>query len=130
MKKTDVDVIELMLRHSNDIQETIKIFGDDIETFINNRVYQRAVIDCLLQIGELTTHLSDDFKNATSDRVNWVGLKVFRNISAHRYMTLKFDQTWQTMHNFLPGFIDFCESFIEESRGECDESDDMSELEL
>ena len=80
MKKTDVDVIELMLRHSNDIQEAIKIFGDDIETFINNRVYQHAVIDCLLQIGELTTHLSDDFKNATSDRVNWVGLKVFRNI--------------------------------------------------
>lgn len=117
MKKTDADVIELMLRHSSDIQEAIKIFGDDIETFVNNRVYQHAVIDCLLQIGELTTHL-------------WVGLKVFRNISAHRYMTLKFDQTWQTMHNFLPGFIDFCESFIEESRGECEESEDMSELEL
>ena len=98
MKKTDADVIELMLRHSSDIQEAIKIFGDDIETFVNNRVYQHAVIDCLLQIGELTTHLSD--------------------------------QTWQTMHNFLPGFIDFCESFIEESRGECEESEDMSELEL
>ena len=35
MKKTDADVIELMLRHSSDIQEAIKIFGDDIETFVN-----------------------------------------------------------------------------------------------
>ena len=34
MKKTDADVIELMLRHSSDIQEAIKIFGDDIETFV------------------------------------------------------------------------------------------------
>ncbi len=43
MKKTDADVIELMLRHSNDIQEAIKIFGDDIETFVNNRVYQHVL---------------------------------------------------------------------------------------
>lgn len=130
MKKTDADVIELMLRHSNDIQEAIKIFGDDIETFINNRVYQHAVIDCLLQIGELTTHLSDDFKSSTSDRVNWVGLKVFRNISAHRYMTLKFDQTWQTMHDFLPDFIEFCEAFLKESKEESSDEDDMSGLDL
>ena len=129
MKKTDIDVIELMLRHCNDIQDAILIFGDDIETFISNRVYQHAVIDCLLQIGELTTHLSDDFKTDTSDRVNWVGLKVFRNISAHRYMTLKFDQTWQTMHTFLPDFIEFCESFLG-ARDENDEAEDMSELEL
>lgn len=130
MKKTDVDVIELMLRHCNDIQEAIKIFGDDIDTFVNNRVYQHAVIDCLWQIGELTTHLSDDFKNSTSDKVNWVGLKVFRNISTHRYMTLKFDQTWQTMHSFLPDFIEFCNSLLEESREENYETDDLSEFEL
>lgn len=73
MKKTDADVIELMLRHSNDIQEAIKIFGDDIETFVNNRVYQHAVIDCLLQIGELTTHLSDDLKSSTSDELIGLG---------------------------------------------------------
>lgn len=129
MKKTDFDVLELMLRHCNDIQEAVRIFGDDIEIFVSNRVYQHAVVDCLLQIGELTTHLSDEFKNETSGEVNWVGLKVFRNISAHRYTTLKFDQTWETMHSFLPQFIEFCKRLLS-TKAEQTNDNEMSDLDL
>lgn len=131
MKNSDIEVLKLMLVHCNDINDAIAIFGDDINTFISNRVYQHAVIDCLLQLGELTTHLSDNFKAETSDDIDWIGLKVFRNISAHRYGTLKFDQTWNTMHVFLPVFVEFCENHIqmEDDNNECvDDLDDEWDL--
>lgn len=130
MTKTDLDVLELMALHCNDITSAVKIFGDDIKIFIANRVYQHAVIDCLLQIGELTTHLSEEFKADTSSEIDWIGLKVFRNISAHRYGSLKFDQTWNTMHIFLPKFVDFCNRYIQIGKAEFHEDTEEMDLEI
>ena len=39
MKEPDIDVLQLILVHCNDINDAIKIFCDDINSFINNRVY-------------------------------------------------------------------------------------------
>lgn len=114
----DIDILCHMMQHCQDIDQAIQIFGDDIDTFVNNRVYQHAVTNCLLQLGELTTRLSEEFKASTSDEIDWIGLKVFRNICAHNYGSIRFDQTWNTMHTFLPQFIAFCEKELQEENDE------------
>lgn len=55
----------------------------------------------LLQIGELTAGLDDDFKNAHS-QIPWKSIKGFRNIVAHRYGTVDTEMLWDIVHNDIP----------------------------
>ncbi|WP_370867115.1 DUF86 domain-containing protein [Anaerotruncus sp. DFI.9.16] len=50
-------------------------------------VYHNPYALCILQIGELARHLSDDFQQ-THHTVPWQGIRGLRNIVAHAY--------WQT----------------------------------
>lgn len=62
----------------------------------------------LLQIGELTTHLSDDFKEAFSSEVDFRGCKKFRNIVAYNYGAVKFDSVWKSVKEEIPQIKAFC----------------------
>lgn len=59
----NVDLLMHIVDYCNEIKNTIKRFGNDYGTFSNDNVYQNAVALCVLQIGELTTHFTEDFKN-------------------------------------------------------------------
>lgn len=54
-------------------------------------VYKNAVTMCILQIGELSGYLSDDFKNK-HDGVSWRNIKGMRNVVAHNYGSLDAQQ--------------------------------------
>lgn len=63
MKKslqTDFDVLCHILRYCERIDDLIKRFGREEEIFVNDIAYKDAVSMNLLQIGELTGHLSDN----------------------------------------------------------------------
>jgi uncharacterized protein with HEPN domain len=56
------DVLRRIISYCNEISEAIQRFGEDYEVFARDSVYKNATALCVLQIGELTTHLTDDFK--------------------------------------------------------------------
>ena len=60
--KRTISVIEHMADYCNQVAEMIKRFGDSIEAFNNDYAYRHACSMCILQIGELSAHLTDDFK--------------------------------------------------------------------
>ncbi len=80
----NVDLLMHIVDYCNEIKNTIKRFGNDYGTFSNDNVYQNAVALCVLQIGELTTHFTEDFKN-TYDKMPWNQIKALRNVVAHNY---------------------------------------------
>ena len=67
---------------------------------------------CILQIGELVTVLSDDFKNSYT-QVPWRDIKAMRNIVAHRYGTVNKDMLWNTVHEDIIELKNFCKNVLE-----------------
>ena len=66
---------------------------------------------CILQIGELSSHLSEDFKAMYSD-MPWQDIKRMRNIAAHRYGSFDVEVLWDTIVNDIPSLHDYCLEII------------------
>lgn len=113
MKDKNIEVLNKMYNYCNDIDNSLKRFGDNLESFINDKDYQNTVCMSLLQIGELTTHLSDEFKKIFSNEVDWRGAKGFRNIVAHRYGTVDHTTVWSMVKEEVPSISSFCKKQID-----------------
>ncbi len=117
MKKMDVDVLEHIRDYCLDIQNTVNRFGNDKSIFENDRDYRNSVCMSLLQIGELTGHLSDDFKLKTRGQIYWPAIKGMRNIFAHNYGAIDIDRIWETTANDISQLYAFCVEIITQSEG-------------
>lgn len=71
----------------------------DIESFtqqksINDlkadRMYQKAVVMSLINIGELSKSFTDDYI-ALMPQIPWKAIRGFRNIASHQYEIIDFD---------------------------------------
>ena len=71
------------------------------EEFLNNDIVQRAVAMTIINIGELTTVFPDDFREAYS-HIPWRKIKGLRNIVAHKYEIIDFEDVWETAITSIP----------------------------
>ena len=62
--KKNIDILLHIIQYCKEIEETHNQFERSPQIFKSNSVYRNAVAMCILQIGELTGRLSDDFKTA------------------------------------------------------------------
>lgn len=67
----------------------------------------------LLQIGELTGHLPEDFREATKATIYWPAIKGMRNLFAHNYGALDIDLVWETAVGDIPMLLEFCNKTVE-----------------
>lgn len=111
--KRTISVINHMATYCKHIAGMVERFGDSIDTFKEDYAYRHACSMCILQIGELSTHLPDDFKRVY-DEVPWIKIKAMRNIFAHTYGQMSLEQTWNTVKHSIPELADFCEKVIEQ----------------
>lgn len=78
-----------------------------------DEVYKSAISMFVLQIGELTTHLSDDFKDAYTE-MPWRDIKLMRNIAAHHYGSFDIKKLFETITEDIPDLHDYCQAAIKE----------------
>lgn len=105
-----IDYCYAIERHLSN--NNVKTYDD----FRLNETVQDAVVMRLLALGELTTHLTDEFKTANASFVDWRNLKQLRNVIAHRYGSIQFDTVWEIIQNDIPKIRDFCVAQIEQSK--------------
>ena len=103
----NADVLLHMVDYCNEIKSTIERFGDDYGTFSKDSVYQNAVALCVLQIGELTTHFTEEFKN-TYNKMPWNQIKALRNVVAHNYGKIDKEILWETISKDIPQLREYC----------------------
>lgn len=103
----NADVLRHIVDYCNEINSTIERFGNDYQTFSKDSVYQNAVALCVLQIGELTTHFTEEFKN-TYNEMPWNQIKALRNVVAHNYGKIDKETLWETISNDIPQLQDYC----------------------
>ncbi|MBQ3463024.1 MAG: hypothetical protein IJH36_07925, partial [Clostridia bacterium] len=74
MNSRDALILQKIIEYSDEIQATIDRFSLDRDKFAGDFVVKNAVAMCILQIGELTANLTDEFKAANSD-IPWREIK-------------------------------------------------------
>ncbi|MCL2254027.1 MAG: DUF86 domain-containing protein [Lachnospiraceae bacterium] len=107
----NIDILRHIIDYCIEIEETIKRFGSEYPIYSEDSVFQNAVALCVLQIGELTTHFSDEFKN-TYNEVPWNQIKALRNIVAHNYGKIDKETLWETITLDIPELKNYCESIL------------------
>ena len=66
-----------------------------------DRMYQKAIIMSLINIGELSKSFTEDYL-ATMPQIPWKAIRGFRNIAAHQYEIIDFDDVQKTIKDDIP----------------------------
>ncbi len=112
MLSPDLQRIEHIYDYCVAIEKTIMRYGNSFDIFCNDPDYQKSISFSILQIGELSSRLSMEFRQATADRVQWGPMKGMRNLVAHNYGSMDMDIVWETATTDIPALKRFCEQQI------------------
>ena len=66
-----------------------------------NKMWQKAVVMSLINIGELSKSFTDDYL-ASMPHIPWKAIRGFRNIAAHQYGIIDFDDVYKTITEDIP----------------------------
>lgn len=89
-----------------------KLLGEiaDIESFIVNRsaaellsdrMCQKAIVMSLINIGELSKSFTENYLSTMPD-IPWKAIRGFRNIAAHQYGRIDFEDVYKTVTEDIP----------------------------
>lgn len=121
----DIDVLRHILKYCNNIENLISRFGNDFEIFKNDLAFRDAVSMNILQIGELTGHLSEEYRVSTKSHMPWQAIKAMRNLFAHNYGQMNLSVIWSTATENIPQLKAFCEAEISKAAPENDNDEDI-----
>ena len=113
MTQPDLQRIAHIRDYCEEIQKTVERYGSTFEAFDSDPDYQRSVSFSILQIGELSGGLSDEFRKATANRVQWGPMKGMRNLVAHNYGNMSREIIWETATTDIPALKNFCDELLE-----------------
>ena len=105
----DLQRIKHIRDYCTEIEKTVTRYGRAFAIFDSDPDYQRSVSFSILQIGELSGGLSEEYRQATADRVQWGPIKGMRNLVAHNYGSMSREIIWETATTDIPALKRFCE---------------------
>ncbi len=65
------------------------------EAFLGDELYQSAVLQKLIVIGEVASRLSAEFRGRHAD-IEWPDIISLRNIAVHEYFGINWEVVWNT----------------------------------
>ena len=118
MKPLDrnISILERIIAYCDQIEETIRRFGNDYNVFSTDAIYRNAAALCVLQIGELSGKLTDEFRTAHPG-APWRQIRGMRNIVAHIYGSVDPEVTWEILTEDIPKLKAYCHHIIAEAEG-------------
>lgn len=128
--QANIDILRHMLKYCNNIELIINRFGNSFDVFKDDIAFRDAISMNILQIGELTGKLTEEYKNTNRNRLPWSAMKQMRNFFAHNYGNMDLKIIWQTAIDNIPEVKAFCEEQIrsnmafQENVIDCEDIDD------
>lgn len=114
LNEKDRSILEHIIEYCNEIAETIAMFDNTLETLNTNSVYKNAVSMCVLQIGELTKHITTEFRKAHT-QIPWSQIVGLRNIAAHHYKRFTMERLHAIITISVPELKDYCQKVLDEN---------------
>ena len=115
MNKGDLDRIRHIRQYCEDISKTIERFGDSLDVFSKDVDFYNSISMSIMQIGELASGLSDEFKDETRTQMPWGLMRGMRNHFAHGYATMEKSDIWETATKDIPNLLSFCNRVIKDN---------------
>ena len=109
MTPPDLQRVRHIWEYCDEIEKTMDRYGRSFEIFDRDADYQRSLAFSILQIGELSGGLSEEYRAATGDRVQWRAMKGMRNLVAHHYGAVDRRVVWETVLTDIPNLKEFCQ---------------------
>ena len=75
MLSPDLQRIAHIRDYCMEIEKTIERYGRSFEAFDQDADYQRSISFSIMQIGELSGKLSEEYRKATANRIQWGPVK-------------------------------------------------------
>jgi len=107
----DMNIVLHIRKYCDEVETAHKDFSYSKVKFMCSSTYRNAVTMPILQIGELSNHISDDFKKSYP-HIPWNEMRGLRNIMAHQYASVDFDIIWNTSTQDIPALKVFCDSVL------------------
>lgn len=117
MLQPDLQRLSHIRDYCIEIEKTITRYGKSFEIFDSDADYQRSISFCILQIGELSGGLSQEYRQTTASRVQWGPIKGMRNLVAHNYGSMSRDIIWETATVDIPVLKAFCQEQLDAAAG-------------
>jgi len=92
----------------DDTLDTIKFAEEigNIDAFSSNKLYRKAIIMSILNIGELAKNLSPEYK-LIHNEIPWKKISGMRDIAAHGYHVMDDDIIWDVVTTSIPDLARF-----------------------
>jgi uncharacterized protein with HEPN domain len=97
------------------IEQAALRFGNSSESFASDFDFRSVCAMYIIQIGELATVLSEDFRQKYNG-VPWRVIRGMRNVFAHDYHHLDVEETWKTIETDIPSLKAYCEKILKKER--------------
>jgi len=112
MENSDIQRIRRINKYCVDIAQSINRFGKMQDIFFNDLDYQNSIAMSIMQIGELSIGLSDNFKDLTREQIPWGSIRGMRNLFAHDYGKMDKTEIWDVATNDIPKLHQFCKTVL------------------
>jgi len=111
MDNRDIQIIKKIVQYCDRIDNNLKRFNDNKETFLSDYMLQDACCMCIVQIGELAGLISEEAKELNKS-IPWRVVKDTRNLYVHAYGNVNLELVWDTMHEDIPKLKTACEEMF------------------
>lgn len=99
MNTRDMQILIKVMAEIEVIQSLVEGYSES--SFCNDERTKRAVCMTLINIGELVKNLSEEFK-LEHPAIPWRSITGMRDITAHKYQTLRMGDVWVTVKEEIP----------------------------
>lgn len=110
-EQRDQAVLTKIIQYCSEAEEMLNLCGNTREGYEENKACRYATAMCLMQIGELAGHLSDEAKCGMS-MIAWNAIRGMRNVLAHDYVSVDWNIIWKTVAKDLPILKLVCEKYL------------------
>jgi len=99
MQHRDKVILEKII---SEIDIAINFMGKkEISEFLEDEMVKRAIGMTVINIGELVKNVTDEIRTKHKD-IPWKQIAGFRDITAHKYQTLRMDDVYMTVKVNFP----------------------------
>ena len=107
----NANIISHIRKYCIEVETAHTDFSYSKDRFMVSSTYRNAVTMPILQIGELSNHVSETFKKLYP-QIPWNEMRGLQNIMAHQYASVDFDIIWDTSTKDIPALKRFCDDFL------------------
>ena len=108
MKDSDLLRLRHITKYCDDIAKSISRYGASFEIFSEDTDYLNSVSMSIMQIGELSIGLSEEFRSLTREQMAWGFIRGMRNMFAHGYYKMDKSIIWEVATKDIPILLEFC----------------------